>query len=87
MIVKLMLAARLPRILAPLEHAEASGIAPARHITQFEGHRQLVGVGASWIRATGRGALGIYLNKPMLQISAQTWKVRALEALCSAAVT
>jgi hypothetical protein len=45
MIVKLMLAARLPRILAPLEHAEASGIAPAQHITQFEGHRQLVGLG------------------------------------------
>jgi hypothetical protein len=45
MIVELMLAARMPRILAPLEHAEASGIAPARHIAQFEGQRQLVGLG------------------------------------------
>ena len=31
-------------------------------------------------------ALGIY-DQPMLQISAQTWNVWVLEALCSAAVT
>jgi hypothetical protein len=31
-------------------------------------------------------ALEIYWQ-PMLQISAQTWNVRALEALCDAAVT
>jgi hypothetical protein len=32
-----------------------------------------------------QGALGIY-DQPMLQISAQTWNVWVLEALCSAAV-
>jgi hypothetical protein len=40
MLVKLMLAARLPRILAPLEHAEARGIGSQTQATL--GSRRLV---------------------------------------------